>query len=71
MTREFLGLRMRNVQGIVLIYTQTYRQIFKSALVYLFSMLFVEQLLSNLKDLPLNYEHALFSKLILENLLST
>ena len=34
-------------------------------------MFFVEQMLNNLKDLPLNYEHALFSKLILENLLST
>ena len=33
--REFLGLRMWNFQGIVFIWTQTYREIFKSALVYL------------------------------------
>ena len=36
MTREFLGLRMWNFQGIVFIWTQTYREIFKSALVYLY-----------------------------------
>ena len=34
-TREFLGSRMRNFQGIDFIWTQTYREIFKSALVYL------------------------------------
>ena len=34
-TREFLGLRMQNFQGIVFIRTLTYREIFKSALVYL------------------------------------
>ena len=34
-TREFLGLRMRNFQGIVFICTQTYSEIFKSGLVYL------------------------------------
>ena len=36
-TREFLGLRMRNFQGmgIIFIRTQTYSEIFKSALVYL------------------------------------
>ena len=34
-TREFLALRMRNFQGIVFIRTQTYREIFESALVYL------------------------------------
>ena len=34
-TGEFLGLRMRNFPGIVFIRTQTYREIFKSALVYL------------------------------------
>ena len=34
-TREFLGLRMRNFQGIVFISTRTYSEIFKSALVYL------------------------------------
>ena len=34
-TREFLGLRKQNFQGIVLVWTQTYRQIFKSTLVYL------------------------------------
>ena len=33
-TREFLGLRMRNFESIVFIWTQTYRKIFKSALVY-------------------------------------
>ena len=33
--REFLGLRMRNFQGIAFIWTQTYREICKSALVYL------------------------------------
>ena len=30
-TRKFLGLRMWNVQGIVFIWTLTYRHIFKSA----------------------------------------
>ena len=34
-TREFLELRMRNFQGIGFIWTQTYTEIFKSALVYL------------------------------------
>ena len=34
-TQEFLGLRMRNFQGIVFIWTQTYGGIFKSALMYL------------------------------------
>ena len=34
-TREFLGLRMQNFQGIAFIRTQKYREIFKSALVYL------------------------------------
>ena len=35
-TREFLGLRMRNFQSIVFIRTQTCRKIFKSALVHMF-----------------------------------
>ena len=35
MTREFLGLRMRNIQDVVFIWTRTYGEIFKSALVYL------------------------------------
>ena len=30
-TREFLALRMQNLQGIVFIWTQAYREIFKSA----------------------------------------
>ena len=34
-TREFLGLRMQNIQGIVFISAQTYRGIFDSAFVYL------------------------------------
>ena len=34
-TREFLGVRMRNFQSIVFISRETYRKIFKSALVYL------------------------------------
>ena len=34
-TWESLGLRMWNFQGIILIPTQTYRVIFKFALVYL------------------------------------
>ena len=34
-TREFLGLRMRNLQDTVFTWTQTYWEIFKSALVYL------------------------------------
>ena len=34
-TQEFLGLRMQNFQGIVSIRRQTYREVFKSALVYL------------------------------------
>ena len=35
MTQEFLGLKMRNFQGIIFIWTRTYGEIFKSALVYL------------------------------------
>ena len=34
-TPEFLRLSMRNFQGIVFIWTPTYTEIFKSALVYL------------------------------------
>ena len=34
-TRQFLGLRIRNLQGIVFTWTQTHWEIFKSALVYL------------------------------------
>ena len=32
--REFLGLRMRNFQGIVFLRTQTFRETLESALVY-------------------------------------
>ena len=35
MTYEVLGLRMQNFQDIVVIWTQAYRDIFKSALVYM------------------------------------
>ena len=35
LTRGFLGLRMRNFQGIVFIRTETYTEIFKSAFVFL------------------------------------
>ena len=31
MTQQFLGLRMRNFQGIAFIQTRTYTEIFKSA----------------------------------------
>ena len=34
-TREFLVLRMRNFQGIAFVWTQTYSEILKSALVQL------------------------------------
>ena len=34
-SREFLGLRIQNFQGIVFTQTETYGEIFKSALVYL------------------------------------
>ena len=34
-TREFLGLKTRNFRGIAFIWTQTNKEIFKSALVYL------------------------------------
>ena len=34
-TQEFLGFRMQNFQGFIFIWTQTYKEIFKSALVYL------------------------------------
>ena len=34
-TREFLGLRTRHFQGMVFWSTQTYKEIFESALVYL------------------------------------
>ena len=34
-TREFLGLRMRNFRLFLLYEQKTYREIFKSALVYL------------------------------------
>ena len=35
LTRQFLELRMRNFQGVNFMLTRTYREIFKSALVYL------------------------------------
>ena len=35
MTGEFLGLRKKNFEDIVLIWIRTYREIFKFALVYL------------------------------------
>ena len=34
-TQEFLGVRMGNFQGIVFIWTRTYKKISNSALVYL------------------------------------
>ena len=34
-TRELLGLRMRNFQRVIFIWIRTNREIFKSALVYL------------------------------------
>ena len=34
-TGELLGFTMRNFQDIIFIWTQTYREIFKTALVYL------------------------------------
>ena len=34
-TGEFLGLRMQNFLGIIFLWTQKYREIFKSALMYL------------------------------------
>ena len=37
-TREFLGLRIRNFRGNAFILTQTYREVFKSTLVYLQEM---------------------------------
>ena len=37
-TREFLGLRMLNFQGIIFMWTRTYSEIFKSAWVYLKNM---------------------------------
>ena len=36
-TREFFGLRILNFQGVIFILTQTYKEIFKSALVYLYA----------------------------------
>ena len=36
MAQEFLGLRMQNLQGTISIWTRTYREIFKSPLVYLY-----------------------------------
>ena len=33
-TREHLGLRMRNFQGVIFIWIRANREIFKSALVY-------------------------------------
>ena len=35
LTQEFLGLKMKNFQGIVFNWTATYTGIFESALVYL------------------------------------
>ena len=35
-TWEFLGLRMWNFQGIAFTWTQTYKEILKSALVFLY-----------------------------------
>ena len=37
MTREFLGFRMQNFQSTIFIWIRTYREIFKSALVYLWT----------------------------------
>ena len=34
-TQEFIGLGLRNFQGIIFIWIKTYIEIFKSALVYL------------------------------------
>ena len=34
-TREFLEIRMRNFQGIIFVWTRAYKEIFKSALLYL------------------------------------
>ena len=34
-TREFFGLRMQSFQGIIFIWTQTYSENIKSALVYI------------------------------------
>ena len=34
-TREFLGLRMRKFQGVILKWIRTYMEFFKSALMYL------------------------------------
>ena len=40
-TRDFLGLRTRHFQGISFISRQTYSEIFKSALVYLYKFVFI------------------------------
>ena len=52
-TRQFLGLRMRNFQDINFIWTRTCREIFKYALVYLWALciLFIltSQLMANFK----------------------
>ena len=37
-TREFLGIRMRNFQGIIFVWTRTHREIFKSALVQIWDL---------------------------------
>ena len=49
-TREFLGLRIRNFQGIIFLWTRTYREIFKSALVYLLFLVFIYFQLSALSQ---------------------
>ena len=46
-SQKFLGLRMRHFQDIVFIWTQTYMEIFKSALVYLYVLLIKKLYLKN------------------------
>ena len=50
-TREFLGLRMRNFHGSAFIWTKTHSEIFKSALVYLYILKY-----SVLSKLNLDYD---------------
>ena len=49
-TREFLGLRRQIFQGIIFIWTRTYREIFKSALVYLWFNIFAKWHFLSIKD---------------------
>ena len=54
MTWEFLGLKMKNFQDIIFIWIRTYREIFKSASVYLWCYQVEEAILWMFRIMPTN-----------------